>query len=161
MIQICFNLLPGIWSHPMRTRSAVVACMIFVSGSLCSELRAQSFLDKLEKAVRNQLSETPPSAQAQEGSSGELPPPKAATNSGSSTAGSTAPRIELAPSSNVPVVPQPGDARNSILENAGPSVPQAGGQIYLGLEAEEPIGAGIGVRVVCGDQRLAGLEGGL
>lgn len=147
MIQSFVGLLVKFRSHAMVKRFVLFACTLLVSGSFCSELRAQSFLDKLEKAVRNQVSEAASSKQDPQATSDELPAPKPSSRSSKPPAATTIPRIGSAPSSNDPVVPQPRGAQGSILANPSQQAPSSGGQIYLGLEAEEPIGAGIGVRV--------------
>lgn len=112
----------------------------------------QSFLEKLEQAVRSQLAENPQADKSSQspGSVEELPAPDSSSSSSSATRGRDVvppvpnPRSPAAPptASNVPL---------SILELAPSAVGQiaarSSGQIYLGLEAEEPVGGGIGVRV--------------
>jgi hypothetical protein len=148
MIQNCSRLQPRFWPCPMPARSVAFAFTLFFLGCTCySELRAQSFLDKLEQAVRKQLSEAPPTSQGTEESSDELPAPKSATKPQNPSTTGAIPRLELAPSSSVPVVPEPTDEPANAYESSGGQALASGGQIYLGLEAEDPLGAGIGVRV--------------
>lgn len=100
--------------------------LLFASG----EAQGQGFLEKLEAAVREQLNQRNASTGGQEPTAPaaqELPSilePQAATPD----------------ASQVPPVPAPVGAVPG--ENQAPS-----GRIYLGLEAEEPVGGGIGVRV--------------
>ncbi len=119
----------------------------------------QSFLEKLEAAVREQLNQNPSKDAAQgtpdgnqtggppatAGSTGELPAP-----GGSGSVSGTKSILELPPATagsrpdlGVPV-PQPQPTGNAGGE-AGQS--QGSGRIYLGLEAEGVVGGGIGVRV--------------
>lgn len=117
---------------------SVIALVVFCANvSAGGRVRAQGFLEKLEQAVRNQIDTPAESA----GSSEELPPPKPKSN------------IQLSPSTSPPtlVPPQPAPAVTPQAVNPSPSTQLSSGKptgrIYLGLEAENNIGTGIGVRV--------------
>lgn len=122
-----------------RWSSRLVA-FLFGSILLCPIANAQSFLEKLESAVREQLGQEKTS-----GSTEELPapgaqspptvPPTSSILEQSSTR--TAPAPEE--TSSVPAPDLPMDTNRTAATQSG--------RIYLGLEAEEIIGGGIGVRV--------------
>lgn len=86
-----------------------------------TDAKAQSFLEKLEQAVREQIDQQPT-----ETATGELPVPKAAPP---------------ASQNNLPVPPPVSE------ENRSSASRPPAGRIYLGLEAEDVVGGGIGVRV--------------
>ena len=112
-------------SH-LLTAGSVVWVLLFFGSPAAS---AQSFLEKLEQAVRNQLSDATASPDdAPADVSDPLPPPKPAPPS---------PQTE----SGVP-------AGNGVAQAAEqPAQTLPAGRVYLGLEAENPAGGGIGVRV--------------
>ncbi len=86
----------------------------------------QSALEKLEQKVREQLGEKKPEDPAE-----ELPSPQRSVDQSSSNSSSVSPATNL--------------TRPPDLGSLGPA--DRTGQIYLGLEAEQPVGGGIGVRV--------------
>jgi membrane-associated protease RseP (regulator of RpoE activity) len=96
---------------------------------LSCDANAQSFLDKLEEAVRNRLSQP---TQVEESEAEELPPPNRDEKNSERPAVSETEFPENRSSADVP--------RRS--EGA------SGGEIYLGLEAEETIDGRLGVRVL-------------
>lgn len=112
----------------------------------------ESFLEKLEAAVRERLAESRQSNQpsssastAQQVKEEELPSPQA---TGGPTSNRPAAPISVLEgdasspqSSGVPVPPPTADS------DRANDAPPAAGRIYLGLEAEEITGGGIGVRV--------------
>lgn len=114
---------------PARYAVFVFSTVIFLTGTAS----AQSFLERLEQAVKNQLEEPAKPAQ-NEVPSEELPAPKATAPGGTNTVGRSPP-------------PQPTPPQNPTLVPSPTSRSPKGGRIYLGLEGEDPIGAGIGVRV--------------
>jgi len=141
----------------------IVGCLSLTS----SRLQAQSFLEKLETAVRDRLNnaqEAPPAASAQPQSSSsnatggraeELPSPKGGPASGgdqpvNSLPANTLPSIlESGGRSRVPPpVPTPPPVLdNQVVAPNTATDDKTGPRIYLGLEAEEVVGGGIGVRV--------------
>ncbi len=107
--------------------------LAFAGGATSTPLKAQSFLDKLEQAVRGRIDEPAKSAD-------QLPLPKQATHS---TTAKQPSKDDIPP---VPPPPQPNGANGSAAADS-PRSPASSSRIYLGLEAEAAIGGGIGVRV--------------
>lgn len=92
-------------------------------GLMANPAQAQSFLEKLEAAVRDQI-------KAPDASSEELPPP----NTSPVPPRPPAPATTIEPTIDPVPTPSANTESNS-------------GSIYLGLEAENSVGGGIGVRV--------------
>ena len=112
-----------------------LACLQFIfCGLACRESWGQSFLEKLEAAVKQRLNES---------GSEQLPAPAGNGNTESERNG-TSDSPSSPPMSRPPTgseaVPPPTPAPPN------PAAPSPG-RIYLGLEAEELVGGGIGVRV--------------
>lgn len=124
--------------RPLLWVLAAVTCWAG-SGQLA---RGQSFLEQLEAAVRQQLAageQAAPPATATE----ELPSPRAVAPSDDGT-GDTQSILEVPPTSRVPAVgPVPPPVPVPPAENDADE-PRS----YLGLEAEEISGGGIGVNVI-------------
>jgi S1-C subfamily serine protease len=162
--------VPIQFSRPRARAAQIFEKLLLVAVvGLClnsSPLRAQSFLEKLESAVRERLSDAqanPDTSNTQSGSqlnnstaSGaeELPSPQSGTTSGapqpSNAPSNTLPSILEGSSQNslpaIAPVPPPMLGRPGVDSNsAGAGEPER--RIYLGLEAEEVVGGGIGVRV--------------
>lgn len=119
-----------------RIRSGVVLLVLswgMCQAKLCS---GQSFLEKLEQAVKNQLEQEPrTAAPSPTPASPKVAPPKPL----------------VPPITMVPPQPTPGTAQPTKVDpvpNQSQGKPTSGGPVFLGLEAEETIGGGIGVRVV-------------
>ena len=134
---------------------AVLAGAIVAFGSGDSHVYAQSsFLERLEATVREQLS-NPATADAGDknlSSEEELPsPPGAAGNARESTPPSILEGRATLPSPTIVPTPQAGTANN----------PLQSGRIYLGLEAEEITGGGIGVRVSKVTENSPAWKGGI
>ncbi len=143
-------------------RSLVVGVLALLWGVCCSPTQAQ-FLDKLEAAVRAQLEkaqQTTPQ-DAPQPSTEELPTPAEngakrkppADPTPMSPADEMTSILEMTPSTPL-IVPNPidlsatdGRANGSARGNDKPPADDSLNQIYLGLEAEDPVGGGIGVRV--------------
>lgn len=141
--------------YSRRFRWVVVGLLLGFSVSSSVPVLGQTFLEKLESAVRQQLNEAP-KTQNQAG----------ATSKGATEEELPAPQPNRSPNANGPardVVPMP---VQSVLENPSglnapangpvPPLELSGGaassvvsdrRIYLGLEAEELTAGGIGVRV--------------
>ncbi len=100
---------------------------------LCS---GQSFLEKLEQAVKNQLEKEPqPGAPVAAPAKPTVMPPKPL----------------VPPIMSVPPQPKPGKSqppKAAPIPNQPQGSPTNAGPVFLGLEAEETVGGGIGVRVV-------------
>ncbi|MCC7333500.1 MAG: PDZ domain-containing protein [Pirellulaceae bacterium] len=115
-----------------------------------------TFLEKLEAAVRERLAEPSQSNQpssdspaAEQVTEEELPSPQATATASGGTASNRPPATTSileggAPSLRPGDRPVPTPSTDSSRENNAPSAPR---RIYLGLEAEEISGGGIGVRV--------------
>ncbi len=108
---------------------------------------AQSYLEKLEKLIKEARTDETPVNEEE-----ELPPPASKTDSSKSgeanNARSTSPIVpsrsapSLVPPAGIVVPPPTERDRASTSERVGEPRP-----IYLGLEAEDPVGGGLGVRV--------------
>lgn len=122
---------------------AIQGMLLSLLGPCCAEVKAQSFLEKLEQAVREQLAQPPsgPGEQSNAGSSEELPAPKSQSGieRDAATAGKRAGSERVGSEQNA--------ASSAMPPTTEGNSPASGGQIYLGLEAEETIDGGIGVRV--------------
>lgn len=135
----------------MAQKKIVTAfCLLSLATFLAPEANAQSFLEKLEKTVREQLQQP---AKPDAGSE-ELPAPKAErTNKG------VTPPVIGQPAS--PVTPQAGTAMPvpSLSRQQPTASDNASGAIYLGIEVEEPIGTGIGVRIASVEDKSPAFKG--
>ena len=100
---------------------------------------AQGFLEKLEKAVRSQVEETSTAA------SEELPAPQQAPRQVPSTPKN--PKTNAVPNSVPNAVPAPNGTPKVSSPSGTSAQDRPTGGIYLGLEAEDNSGIGIGVRV--------------
>lgn len=111
-----------------------------VGGGACSVHAQSTFLERLEATVREQLSKpSTADSEAQSTSSEEelpSPPSSESAESPAATSSILEGSTPLPSPTAVPDLPAP-------LEN----IPSQTGRIYLGLEAEEITGGGIGVRV--------------
>lgn len=141
---------------------ASVVCLVAVA-ALPNVANGQSFLEKLESVVRDKLNSPPPKPQPPQASGQNVVPPPSSDVEGEEL---PAPRRSPA-NNNVPSESGSGDARMpSILEggssksrgsqelelapasrDAGEVVSNGVPKVYLGLEVEELVGGGIGVRV--------------
>lgn len=120
---------------------------------LCPSASAQSFLEKLESAVREQLGQDKTSGPTEElpapGAAPVSPvPPTSSILEQSSTEARSAPVETFS-------VPAP----DAPLDSTGAAAPSSG-RIYLGLEAEEIGGGGIGVRVTAVSERSPAWKAG-
>lgn len=123
------------------------------SGDACVYAQS-SFLERLEATVREQLSNpvTADSSDKNLPSEEELPsPPSATGNARESAPPSILEGRATLPSPMIVPTPQAGTA----------NVPPQSGRIYLGLEAEETTGGGIGVRVTKVTENSPAWKGGI
>lgn len=135
-------------------RNLAVACCVCVGCWVVGPAVANAqFLEKLEAAVREQLSQQsqanqpvgqqangkPNQANGRPNQAEELPSPE-----------SNRPELNLVPSGSegtALTVPKPIENGGRIVEGAGASV-DAPRPTYLGFDVEEPVGGGLGVRVI-------------
>ncbi len=131
-------------------------CLLIVGGLLPAESShgQATFLERLEAKVREQISQpgpqnvVPSAEPSTDGSEEELPSPS----------GTQRLPANSIPANTLPsVLEQPADARDAVTGDASAS---GSGRIYLGLEAEEVTGGGIGVRVTRVTQDSPAWKGG-
>ncbi len=143
------------FSHSASIQWMVVGGMFGCSALSSGVTLGQTFLEKLETAVRQQLGEAqsaqnPAGSVSQSGAAEELPAPSA--NRSPNVKGE-ARNFVPSPVQSVledPVgakAPAPGAVAPLVLEGGEAGSIPADRRIYLGLEAEELTGGGIGVRV--------------
>lgn len=125
------------------TRTLALAALIgsIACGNSCF---AQTYLERLERIVEQmqQKPASPDTPQAAAGSSEELPAPNDASTE---TAADPTRSILQPPAASNPI---PLDPSAPAVNSGQPAqAPAPSGRIYLGLEAEEQVGGGLGVRV--------------
>ena len=135
--------------------AVLAGAMAATSGSNSPVLAQSTFLERLEATVREQLAQ-PSSADpkaAPMASEEELPSPPGASSGGKSPATGSILEGGSAVLPSPTAVPGP---------QAGPAnAPTQSGRIYLGLEAEEITGGGIGVRVTRVTENSPAWKGGI
>lgn len=136
-----------------QRRLLIVLFLVGLASLPGSVASAQSFLDKLEKTVREQLQQPANPNAATE----ELPAPKADRSQVPPPAVGQPATPVGPPAGSVPsLAPSPFNAAPA--SDSGASEP---GSIYLGIEVEAPIGAGIGVRISSVESKSPAYKGDL
>ncbi|MCA9194318.1 MAG: PDZ domain-containing protein [Planctomycetales bacterium] len=127
-------------THGMRRVGFLSIVGFLLAGLFTVPVAAQGYLDQLEQIIRNRL--TNPNAEVSPNSgdtrSEELPAPKRPPESGSSVESSSSNQDRISILEGLPLTP-PKEA----VEPAA-----SAGRVFLGIEAENVLGGGIGVRVV-------------
>ncbi len=160
----------GVYAMPQLTRGLTLcsAALLAACGLLpTATSNAQAtFLERLEAKVRDQLNQptSPPAAPSADSAAGipatrntdeELPSPRASQGIPANSLPAAIPPsiLELSSGSN-------NSAANNSADSAANSAATGSGRIYLGLEAEEVTGGGIGVRVTRVTQGSPAWKGG-
>lgn len=144
----------------VATRCVFSGVVLTVSAVIAAPAQGQSFLQKLESAVRERLNDSPatviPNRLPPAGSvSEELPAPAATAADAGQTRPNNSPLdnsllqttqsvLESPPTATVPAA---GPVPPPVQDNTVLAAPPADRRIYLGLEAEEITSGGIGVNV--------------